>query len=280
MRAIVAVTVAAACSASPGATREPSPPAPTASTPPGPAAPPPRAAAVDPCADTAIRFEVTPPAAGDPTATFAFRWRGEGYGGSGKPICLVRGAEVERVPRGEQREVAIRADARALQRIVVGRRAHLIAVPPGAAITLGDNPCFFYELSGPSTDPWFVPKPVAYCARGGRACRAGYFHPAPPRPVEDDLCGKTDVIRRCVAEAELRLTGTPAPAATPSSDSDDAIPIAELAGGAPLRLAPRTCGFATLDTGREQVALVVGAGERWSLTIDDAGTLSGELSPR
>jgi hypothetical protein len=195
-------------------------------------------------------------------------------------VCLVRGAEVERVPRGERREVAIRADARVLQRIVVGKRPHLIAVPPGAAITLGDNPCFFYELSGPSTDPWFAPKPIAYCARSGRDCRAGYFHPSPPRPVEDDLCGKTDVIRRCVAKAEIRLTGTPAPAPARTTDDDDAIPIAELAGGAPLRLVPRTCGFSTLDTGREEVALVVGAGEHWSLTIDAAGTLSGELLRR
>jgi hypothetical protein len=264
---------AAACSASPEATREPQAPAPPAS-----AARPPSAALVDPCADSAIRFEVTPPAAGDPTATFAFRWKGEGYGSSAKTICLVRGAEVEHVPRGEHREVAIRADTRALQRIVVGKRQHLIAVPPGADITLGDNPCFFYELSGPSTDPWFAPKPIAYCAQRGRACRAGYFHPAPPRPVEDDLCGKTDVIRRCVAEAEIRLTGTPAPA--PTTPDDDVIDIAELAGGAPLRLAPRTCGFSTLDTGREQVALVVGAGERWSLTIDASGSLSGELIPR
>jgi hypothetical protein len=35
-----------------------------------------------------------------------------------------------------------------------------------------------------------------------------------------------------------------------------------------------------LDTGYEVVALVVGAGERWSLTIDAASTLSGELLSR
>ncbi len=277
---MVAMVLAAACSASPdaaraphaGETRKPAP------SPPSPASPP-SSAAADPCAGTAIRFEVTPPAAGDPTATFAFSWTGEGSGSPGKTVCLVRGGEVERVPRGERREVAIRADARVLQRIVVGKRPHLIAVPPGAALTLRDNPCFFYELSGPSTDPWFAPKPIAYCAKGGRDCRAGYFHPSPPRPVADDLCGKTDVIRRCVAKAEIRLTGAPTSAPRASQD-DDAIPIAALAGGAPLQLVPRTCGFATLDTGREEVALVVGAGERWSLAIDAAGALSGELVTR
>jgi hypothetical protein len=47
-----------------------------------------------------------------------------------------------------------------------------------------------------------------------------------------------------------------------------------------LRLEPRRCGFALLETGREVVALVVGAGERWSLAVDAAGRLSGELAPR
>jgi hypothetical protein len=253
--------------------------APRAATQTAPAASPASPGAVDPCAGTAIRFEVTPPEAGHPTATFSFRWRGEGHSGRTKPICLVRGAEVERVPRGEQREVVIRADPRALQRIVVGTRPHLIAVPPGAAITLGDNPCFFYELSGPNTDPWFAPRSTAYCAGKGRDCRAGYFRPSPPRPVHDELCGDTQVIRRCVAEAEIRFAGTP-PHTPARATDEDAIPIAQLAGGAPLRLATRTCGFSMLDTGHEVIALVVGAGERWSLTIDAAGTLSGDLMPR
>jgi hypothetical protein len=198
--------VLTACSASPETTI-----APGAATTTAPAAPAASSAAAAPCADAAIRFEVTPPEAGGPTATFSFRWRGEGHSSQAKPICLVHGDEVGRVPRGEHREVAIRADARRLQRIVVDGRPHLIAVPPGAKIILGDNPCFFYELSGPNTDPWFAPKPIAYCARSGQACRAGYFRPDPPRPVQDELCGDTEVIRRCVAEAEVRLAGTPPP---------------------------------------------------------------------
>lgn len=248
-------------------------------TPPTPADPvsPAFGAGGNPCADTAIRFEVTPPRAGAPSATFAFSWQGEGHGSAAKTVCLVRGTEVERVPRGERREVAINADAHKLQRIVVGTRSHLIAVPPGATITLGDNPCFFYELSGPNTDAWFVPAPIAYCSRKNEDCRTGFFRPSPPRPVHDEMCGDTEVIRRCVAEAEIRLAGTPQPVSARNDAADDTISIAQLAGGAPVRLAPRTCGFSMLDTGHEVVALVVGAGERWSLTIDAGGTLTGEL---
>jgi hypothetical protein len=113
----------------------------------------------------------------------------------------------------------------------------------------------------------------------GPGLPGGLLPPLPAPPGRGRLCGKTDVIRRCVAKAEIRLTGAPR-AAPRASQDDDAIPIAALAGGAPLQLVPRTCGFATLDTGREEVALVVGAGERWSLAIDAAGALSGELSAR
>jgi len=87
----------------------------------------------------------------------------------------VRGGEKgekELVPRGERREVTIRAHATELQRILVGGQPHLIAVVPGAAITLFDDPCYGYELAGPLTDPWFVPAPIAYGASNDDASKA------------------------------------------------------------------------------------------------------------
>jgi hypothetical protein len=243
---------------------------------------PPAGVAADPaCAKAALRIEVTPPAAGDPTATFAFRWRGEGYAGAGDAICLVRGAEATIVPLDERREVTIRADAAELQRVLVWDRPHLVHVVPGATIVLSDNPCFGYELAGPDTDAWFVRPPKAYCARPGGTCRAGFTRPNPPRPVEDELCGATDPeIRRCVEDAEVALAATPDGAAARSpDDAFDPTPILALAS-APLSLAPRTCGFPTIATGTEDAALVIGAGARWMLAVDGHGRLTGRVVRR
>ena len=220
-------------------------------------------ATVDECKTAALKLDVTPPAPGGPRATFSFTWQGEGTGERSKLICVTAGKDTQLVPRGKHRELAIRADAHELQRITIDGRPHLIFVPPGANIVLGDNPCFFYELSGPNTDAWFVDKSRAYCAKPGVACKRGYVRASPPRPVEDDLCGPTEKeILRCVAEGEVRLAAQNAP--TTKTD-DEHFSLAELAKG--VRLSPRDCGFAMVDTGREQVALAIGSGERWLLTL-------------
>ncbi len=57
------------------------------------------------------------------------------------------------------------------------------------------------------------------------------------------------------------------------------IPLAVLAKG-PLRLSPRDCGFAMLDSGSEIIALVIGAGETWTLSVDGDRRVSGVLRPR
>jgi len=220
--------------------------------------------AVDECKTAALTLDVTPPAPNGPRATFSFTWQGEGSGARSKMICMTAGKDRQLVARGEHREIAIRADAHELQRIVVDGRPHLMYVPEGSTITLADNPCFFYELSGPNTDVWSVDKSRAYCAKPGAPCKRGYVRASPPRPVRDELCGPTETeIRRCVAEGEVRLAATPASA---SKHDDDHLSLAELANG--VRLSPRDCGFAMVDTARETVALAIGSGEHWLLNLD------------
>jgi hypothetical protein len=232
------------------------------------------------CAGAAMRIEVTPPG-DDPSATFAFRRSGDGYRDGKRGICLVRAAERTIVPLDERHEVTIRADATALQRIVVWGRPHLVNATPGSTIMLGDNPCFGYELDAPGTYVWAVPAPLAYCASPGGNCRAGFTRAEPPRPVEDELCGATDPeIRRCVALAEVALAVTPHGAkARDPADAFEATPLLELAA-APLRFGPRTCGFPLIATGREEAALVIGAGARWTLAADDQGRLTGQVQRR
>jgi len=260
MRISLPIVLVVACHASPQA----------------PVPPPLQAASGPPCA---LRVEAAAPSASGPRAKLAVKWRGEGTGNASPNVCITVGDKVERVPRGEQRIVEVRADTSALQRIVVDGRAHLMHVAPDAAITLGDNPCFFYELSGPSTDAWFVAPPHAYCAAPGKACKAGYEHASSPRPVHDDLCGDTATeIRRCVKMGEVRLDRSrplPGPIATQSED-DEVIPLATLAA-APLHLMPRTCGFAMLDAGKEVVALAIGAGETWTLAVEN-GRVTGRIA--
>jgi hypothetical protein len=242
------------------------------------AEPGPSSTATAECAAAALRLEVTPPSTDDAIATFTFRWDGQGSGAASRFVCLVRGDEVELVPRGKKREVTIRAHATELQRIVVYARPHLIAVVPGAAIALFDDPCYGYELTGPLTDPWFVPAPIAYCAPSGAACKDGFSRAEPPRPIEDDLCGSTEhEIRRCAADAVVGLaTGAPPrPAKPPADDPYDPMSLATFTAAAPLLVAPRRCGYYSIDTGHEKAALVVGAGERWSLRVDDDGHLAG-----
>jgi len=227
-----------------------------------------------------MRVELAAPEPSGPRAKLTFKWQGEGTGEKSKVICVVVGKDEQLVPRGERRSVVVRSHATELQRIVIDDRPHLISIPSGAEISLNDNPCFFYELSGPNTDAWFVDRSRAYCAPAGKACKPGFVRAAPPRPVTDELCGSTEkAIRRCVEEGEVRLASGKESRRTPTPDFDAAIPVATLADG-PLRLAPRTCGFAMLDSGKEQVALVIGVGERWSLTVDADRRVSGVLLPR
>ena len=268
VRYILAIGVVVGC-------HSPEPPAP-------PARPPARAvaAAPDRCTDAALHLALSAPDPGGPRATFTVSWEGQGTGEKSRVICLDVGGQIQLVPRGERRSVAIRAHATELQRILVDRRPHLAAVPPGADIMLGDNPCFFYELSGPRTDGWFVDAPIAYCAERGKRCRPGFARAQPPRPVVDDLCGPTEkVILRCVEEAEVRIDPPRSAGPAPEGEIDlaEPMPIGVLTRG-PLRLSPSSCGFATLDTGAEKVALVVGAGERWTLALDADRRLSGRFA--
>lgn len=248
MRAILIVALSAACGGEREAVRTQAP-----------------VAAVDECKTAALKLAVAPPLPGGPRASFSFTWRGEGTGERSRFVCVTAGSEQQLVRRGEHHELAIRADAHELQRIVVDGRPHLLYVPPGSEIVLGDNPCFFYELSGPHTYAWALDGSRAYCAKPGAPCKQGYVRPGGPRPVQDELCGSTEhEIRRCVSEGEVRLEARDAPA---TRSSDDHLSLADLVKG--VRLSPRDCGFALVDTGREEVALVIGSGEHWLLAIDD-----------
>jgi hypothetical protein len=115
---------------------------------------------------------------------------------------------------------------------------------------------------------------LAVCLRAA-ACRRGFFHPSPPRPVTDDLCGRTDEIRRCAAAARVSFAGSP-PAPPASPTADDAVSLRDLAR-APVEVAPRDCGFFQVATASEVVRLAVGVGERWRLFLDDSGRLQGEM---
>jgi hypothetical protein len=270
-RSLVAGVIACGCGGSQG-TPPPPPPA-VATVEPGPTP-----AELEACSTAAMRIAVTPPGAGEPAGTFGFRWEGEGDGSESRVVCLTHGDDIELVPRGERREVAIRAHATELQRIVVYDRPHLMAVVPGARIGLADNPCHGYELAGPNTDPWFASASAAYCAKPGASCRDGFTQPGGPTPIEDDLCGPTEPeVRRCVADTVVSLaTGDPPrPAAPPTDDAYEPIPFSTFASTAPLRIASRRCGHYMIDTGRETAALVVGSGETWRLAVDGDGRLTG-----
>jgi hypothetical protein len=253
--------------------------------PPVPTVPPANASSTAPpaelaaaCASAALRVAVTPPGTDDATATLAIHWDGEHDANPSKEVCIVRGSDIELVPRGEVRRVDIRAHATELQRVVVGTLPHLIAAVPDASLSLLDNPCFGYEIGGPNTDGWFAEPPIAYCEKPGQECRAGFSRAPTPRLSEDPLCGETeDEIRRCVADTVIGFASgaAPRPPKPPAEDFTESITLAELAAQAPILIAPRRCGFYTIDTGKDIAALVVGAGERWELSVDDAGALRG-----
>jgi hypothetical protein len=256
-------------------------PAPTHAATPAPIRTPAKPA-IDACSNAALRLEVAAPGPSDARATFDVKWEGQGTGEPSRVVCVVVGTTQELFPRGEQRSFTIRAHPDALQRIVVDGRPHLMFVPPGNSIMFHDDPCFFYRLSGPNTEAWFVEAPFAYCAAPNAACRPGFVRAQFPGPIEDSLCGTTEhEIRRCVEEGEVRLVAQLENNPPPPSEPDGVapIPIAALARG-PMRFAPRSCGFVTLDTGGEVVALVLGAGERWALTLDADRHVTGRLVRR
>jgi hypothetical protein len=205
------------------------------------------------CRGTELSIDLPAPLPGGPSATIEIDRKGEGMAIAERATCVRIGGQELRLEPGEKRQLAIRADPRALQRLAVGGRPLLAHVAPGDDWMFLDHPCYSWQLAGPRTDPWFAPAPLAYCTRTGRQeCRRGFFHPAPPRPVQDDICGDTEEIRRCAAAAEVRFAGTT------------------------RQVAPRDCGFFELETGTESVGLVVGTGEKWRLFLDASGRLQGE----
>jgi len=224
-------------------------PAPAAASAPVPSS---RPAATD-CRDTELPVDLPAPAPGGPSAIITIDRDGEGMAIAERATCVRIGGEEIRLAAGEKRQFAIRADRRVLQRLAVGGRPLLAHVAPADEWLLLDHPCFSWELAGPRTDPWFAAAPLAYCAKSGRAkCRPGYFHPAPPRPAQDEICGDTEEIRRCAAAAVVRYRGKT------------------------RHIAPGNCGFFDLETPNETVGLVVGIGERWRLFLDASGHVQGE----
>jgi len=205
------------------------------------------------CRGTEMPIDLPAPLPGGPTATLEVDRDGEGMAIEERATCVRIGGHRVRVARGEKRRFSIGADPRVLQRVAVGGRPLLAHVAPGDDWMFLDHPCYSWQLAGPRTDPWSAPAPLAYCTRTGRQdCRRGFFHPAPPRPAEDEICGDTEQIRRCAAAAEVRFAGTT------------------------RHIEPRDCGFFELETAAETVGLVVGVGEKWRLFLDGSGRLQGE----
>lgn len=206
------------------------------------------------CRGGELSVDLPAPTRGGPSATLTIDRKGEGMAIAERATCVHIGGRQVRLAAGERRRFAIRADPRALQRLAIGGPL-LAHIAPGDDWMLLDQPCFFWQLAGPRTDLWFAPAPFAYCARSeSEQCRPGFVHPSPPRPVQDEICGDTEVIRRCAATAEVHFAGVT------------------------RHIAPRDCGFEEVTTASEQVGLVVGFGERWHLSLDRAGRLQGEVS--
>lgn len=245
---------------------------------PGAAAAKPPAVAADPCRGGELTVDLTAPEPDGPVATLRIDREGEGLARPERATCVHIGGQRIRLAPGERRHFSIRADPEALQHLAVGGLRLLAHVAAGDEWFLGDHPCFFWQLSGPRTDPWFAAPPLAYCSsRASRPCRPGFVRASPPRPVHDELCGSTEEIRRCAAVAVVRFAGPRPPA--PREPPDEGISLAELARAGRVEIQPRDCGFFQLATATEVVGLAVGVGERWRLSLDGDGALQGVLEP-
>lgn len=224
-----------------------------------------------------LTIELEAPDANAPSATLTIRREGEGMAPHERGTCVRIGERVVRLAPGERGTFTLRADARRLQRIMIGGKPLLASIRPGDAWQLGDQPCFGWDLSGPRSDPWSAASPLAYCAKHeSEPCRSGFYHASPPRPVKDELCGSTEQeIKRCAAAAEIRFASASPPAA-PTAIPEDAMSITELAASRHVQVEARSCGFLQIATAAETVWLATGVGETWQLSLDPAGHVQGE----
>jgi hypothetical protein len=88
-------------------------------------------------------------------------------GRSAEIICLVRAGRIE-VVEGEV-EVALRADAHELQRLVVGERTVLVWVPPSSRLSIFYHPCAFWQLGAAWLDYGGTSDRTAYGRRTASA---------------------------------------------------------------------------------------------------------------
>lgn len=236
-----------------------------------------------PCED-AVKIELSAP---DADHRASFEVRPSLLEHPNAPECYVARIGDREVALAPGEPVAIGAHPTELQRLQIGHQAVLLHVPPGQAVAIGAHPCFGWEFVSPALQIESADAQVASCTPAGREC--------PPereavttRLAVDPLCPEElegQDTQRCVSPTLVQLDppgawtegATLAPVGAVAEEDAEPVPGPMQP---PARLLPRSCGFVAARTRADRVGLAVGFGQRWRLTIDPGGRISGYIDTR
>ncbi len=210
----------------------------------------------------------------DAVATLRVHRQGQGMDPALAPTTVSAGDTVITVPSGETAQVRFGVNPDALERLQIADHSVLIEVPEDARLDLRDDPCCGWRLSTPWLDPNQAQDDVATCVSEDADCPAG-MAPAPgPALAQDPLCGQIPDGRRCVRPARVRFDGVSG-GSLHFSDPDGTLIDQPVTPGLVVDMPPMGCGLPTLTTSTGTVALAAGPGERWRITIDTQGAVTG-----
>ena len=194
-------------------------------------------------------------------------------------VELVRGDD-DHLVHGEFR-TDVRADATALQSIVVGARTVLLRIPPGGELRIGYHSCANWVLAAAWLDDGTMDAPGAVHALRSERCPDGFVAGGDVHEADDPRCGSVEgtcAFRRCVRAARLAFEGAPAASLTLDDGALQRIPADGSIEWAPYGgFCPR---FTEIAMGRERVSIAPGVAERWTLRIDERGALVGTVDGR
>lgn len=213
-------------------------------------------------------------------ARFQIRRSGEGMAKAESHTWVKHGEKFVHLKPGELKTFLIRAHPSDLQRIRIENHTVLVHVPPGSTFMLSDNPCFFWQLSGPGLDPHLAKAPDAMCIPETSSCPKGLEEAAGPGRADDPLCPAglraSGRFKRCVRAAVIEWSKLSKKHTVKRAhiETGDWKPVEQNWTAVPGR-----CNFSKLDTGVERVLLAVGVGQRWQLQVGHDGYVRGRVIP-
>lgn len=246
----------------------------------------------EPCPAGTVQVHVGVPSVGDVAARETATVRVIAGAGA---LCVL-GERTAVVPPGSTLDVRVHASSAELQRIQVGTQVSLLRLPPGRTVVLKEDPTSGWRIEAPWLDPWNATASDALCARdpsraGALPCRDG-FSPT-SGPDADPLCRGATTRARCVRSALVRLVRR----GSGNFPTDRPLALCRLpppGSALALRNLRRWCEVHTtidhcadgaacpgleVDTGHGRARLLVGYGERWTVTFDDTGDVDGVAEP-